>query len=193
MTPLSLEVKLILAAVFALVLYGSGVYTGWELGGVRYSDLKAADAALDAVNVKMAAATQHQLDQNSIAAANADAALARQQAALAHAQIKVVHDYVTKFQDAHNCITYGLLRVYDAAAIGTTPGTLSLPAGATDDSCAPNIVSSQLADGIVRNFARYRLVAGRFNELIDQDAGNDAALKASGTKRPSWWERNNPF
>jgi hypothetical protein len=83
--------------------------------------------------------------------------------------------------------------VYDAAALGTDAAALSLPPGVTNDTCSPDVVPSALADGIVRNFARYRLVAGRFNELQDLDAGNDAALKASGTKPPTWWDRNNPF
>ena len=193
MSPLSLEAKLIAAAVFALVLFGAGTYTGWELGTIRYNDLVASDARLEAANVKAAAATQSALDQNAIAAANADAAQARLTAARTQATVKVVHDYVTKIQDARNCVTYGLVRVYDAAAIGVDPGVLNLPAGVTNDTCSTDVVSSALADGIVRNFGRYRIVAGHFNQLIADDAKNDAALKAAGTTRDSWWSRNNPF
>ncbi len=189
----TVEAKLIAGAVAALFFIALGFSGGWEIQSIRIADMKAADAAQEALNVKMAALTQGKLDQNAIAAANADAAAARALAATVRAQVKVVHDYVTKYQDAHNCITYGLLRVYDAAAIGTDAGTLSLPPGVTDDTCSPDVVSSALADGIVRNFGRYRVVAKRFNELQDLDAANDAALAASGSKPPTWWERNNPF
>jgi hypothetical protein len=189
----TLEAKLIAGAIAALFFVGLGFSAAWEIQSIRIADLEKADAVQGELNAKVAALTQGKLDQNAIAAANADAAQARETAARTAAQVRVVHDYVTKYQDAHNCVTWGLVRVYDAAAIGTDASALSLPPGVTNDTCSPDVVSSALADGIVRNFGRYRVVAGHFNQLVALDAANDTALKESGTKPPTWWERNNPF
>lgn len=189
----TLEAKLIAGAIAAFVFIGLGFYAGWEVQSIRIADMEKANAVQQALNVQVAALTQGKLDQNAIAAANADAAQARETAARTAAQVRVVHDYVTKIQDARNCVTYGLVRVYDAAAIGADPAALNLPPGVSNDTCSPDVVSSALADGIVRNFGRYRIVAGHFNQLVALDAANDTALKNADTKPPDFWDRINPF
>ncbi len=185
--------SMLIAGIVALVIgLGGGGYIAWEIQAGKIETMKAADAEQEDTNVKLAAATQKNLDDNAIAAAQADAAKQKVIAAETHSQIERIPTYVTKYQDAHNCVTWGLVRVYDSAAIGTDASTLDIPAGVTDDSCSP-IVSSVLAHGIVQNFGQYHALAANHDALIDLDTANDAALAAKPPAQPSFLERINPF
>lgn len=188
----TLEAMLIAGIVALLIGFGGGGYVAWEIQASKIADMRAADATQEALNVKLAAATQKNLDANSLAAAQADAAKQKAIAATTRGQIEKVPYYVTKYQDAHNCVTWGLVRVYDSAAIGTDASTLNIPAGVSNDSCSP-IMSSVLAHGIVRNFGQYHSLAATHDALIDLDTKNDAALKGPPPAQPSFLDRINPF
>lgn len=188
----SLSSLLIAGAASLLIGMGSGGYIAWEMQAGTIATMKAADAKQEATNVTIAANTQKKLDTNALAAAQADAAKQAAIAATTRGQIEKVTVYVTKTQDAHNCVTWGLVRVYDSAALGADAASLAIPAGVTDDTCSP-IVSSVLAQGIVRNFGQYHALAANHDALIALDTQNDAALQAQPHKAPSFFERINPF
>lgn len=80
--------------------------------------------------------------------------------------IKEVPRYVTPAQDARSCITYGLVRVLDAAALGTRPAELPLPAGQSDDACAP-VASSALASSVAANYGVALQNSTQLDALID--------------------------
>jgi hypothetical protein len=72
------------------------------------------------------------------------------------------------------CVSYGLVRQHDAAALGVDPDTLPLPAGSSDDACSP-VTNSALADAISDNYAAARANA---QELTDLQARDTAQVDA---------------
>lgn len=54
-------------------------------------------------------------------------------------------------QDTSACITYGLIRVLDAAALGADPESLLLAPGQYNDTCAP-VKASDLARNVAGNY-----------------------------------------
>lgn len=63
------------------------------------------------------------------------------------------------------CITYGLVRVLDAAVLGSVAERLRLPSGQSDDSCAP-ITAVDLAESVASNYGTARLNAQQLDGLI---------------------------
>lgn len=72
-----------------------------------------------------------------------------------------VHDQIP----VPGCVSYGLVRVLDAAALGAQPEDLPLPAGVTDDTCSP-LKPSDLARGVAKNYGLARQNAGQLDGLI---------------------------
>lgn len=73
-------------------------------------------------------------------------------------QIKIVEKFRTiekeipiYVQDTSACLTYGLIRVLDAAALGADPKDLILPTGEYNDTCAP-VKATDLANNVVANY-----------------------------------------
>lgn len=89
--------------------------------------------------------------------------------------IRKVPVYVTPAQDADvHCITWGLVRLHDAAALGADPAGLVPPAGQPDDACAP-VKASDLASAIVVNYGVARQNAEQLDALIAAVHDRDAA------------------
>lgn len=91
--------------------------------------------------------------------------------------IREVPRYVTVHQDAVGCITWGMLRVHDAAAIGVDPGALVPPAGQSDDACSP-IEPSDFAAAVAGNYAVARANAEQLNALAADVAQRVALANA---------------
>lgn len=72
----------------------------------------------------------------------------------------IVKEIPTYVQDDATCITWGLVRVHDAFALGTDPDKLDLPAGSSNDTCA-GIGWRALSETIGGNY-------GKFHETADQ-------------------------
>lgn len=62
------------------------------------------------------------------------------------------------------CITWGMLRLHDAAVLGVDPSTLPLPAGATDAACAPTSPAAFMA-AVVGNYGAAEQNAQQLNDL----------------------------
>lgn len=71
-----------------------------------------------------------------------------------------VHDQIP----VPGCVSYGLVRVLDAAALGKQPEDLPLPAGVTDDTCSP-LRPSDLARGVAENLGIGRQNAAQLDAL----------------------------
>lgn len=153
--------------------------------------------AVDRVQAKIdasALATVKLADAQSITAATQKvAALQVKTADLAQAavvadntvQTKIVTRTITLTQKVPTyvsnsvpCISYGLVRVLDAAVLQTDPGALALPAGVTDDTCT-TLTADDLAKSVVTNYGIAEQNAQQLNDLVDdvqaQDAAQDAA------------------
>lgn len=78
--------------------------------------------------------------------------------------IQKVPTYVTQKQDVA-CVSYGLVRVLDAAVSGADPADLELPAGQSDDACSP-VKPSDLARSVAGNYGVASQNAEQLNSLI---------------------------
>lgn len=78
--------------------------------------------------------------------------------------IEKVPQYVTVTQD-RACVSYGLVRVLDAAAQGRDPAELQLPAGKSDDACSP-VKASDLARNVAENYGISRQNSEQLDALI---------------------------
>jgi len=167
------EVQWVASGVAALALVGGTVYVTHHWDSASYEKLVAAQATAQAKAVTAQATKQKALDTTGTAAAASDA----------QAQVKIVDHYITvtkevptyvdKKQDlaavapgaAPGCISYGLVRLLDAAVLGVDPSTLALPAGQSDDACSP-VEPSALAEGIAGNYSVAEQNAQQLNDLI---------------------------
>lgn len=75
--------------------------------------------------------------------------------------IKEIPTYV---QDNATCVTVGLVRVLDAAALGTNPDLLSLAPGESDGACA-GIGAYALAESVIGNYGRAHENAAKLTAL----------------------------
>lgn len=135
---------------------------------VRYSHLETSVAQASVAAVQESARVNQA--QSAIDAHSADSSAAHQTALAAQAAVvksKVrshVHEPPPAATPAVGCVTYGLVRQHDAAALGVDPDALPLPSGATDDACAP-VANADLADAISDNYAAARANAQELNDL----------------------------
>lgn len=63
----------------------------------------------------------------------------------------IIEEVPIYVQDTSACITYGLIRLLDAAALGADPKDLLLPASEYNENCAP-VKATDLAKSVVRNY-----------------------------------------
>ena len=155
-------IKLIVYAIIAAVLLGGVAYVKheWDAGQAARHQV-AARAAQD-----RAVAASEKIVVSSAAAQEktAQAALAAQTVVI----VKRIPVYVsTKAPPAGHpavgCITYGLLRLHDAAVLGVSPDDLPA-AGQLDDACSP-VAPSDFASTIARNYAAARANAEQLDAL----------------------------
>jgi hypothetical protein len=151
-------------AVYAIVFaLGSGVGAygmhRWDAGA--YESLVAANAQAQTLAVQKAKDVQSAIDKVTLDAAVAEAK--------AQQQILVQHDYitqeVTKYVPVHvTCITVGLVRLLDAASLGTDPANSTVAPGQSDDACT-SLTARQLASNIINNYAVALANAEQLNAL----------------------------
>lgn len=170
----------ILAIVGAIGFAGFEVVHTIRKDAVK--DLVAADTATNATRQAVLSQAETKVAQIDAASASTAAthqiALATTAAVIKQKVTTHVHVLPPGAPAAPGCVTYGLVRQHDAAALGVDPDTLQLPAGASDDACSP-ITAPALADAISDNYAAARANA---QELTDLQA--NAAAKAVDTQTP---------
>ena len=157
-----LATKLLTAAVEFVIVVALGAWGMHYIDSVRYEKLVARDAAAQAQAIHDVAVQLHNADQVTLEKAVADA----------QAQVKIVTRYqtITKeipvhVSDSAHCITYGLVRVLNAAA---GPGAYAVPDAASqpDDTCAP-VTWRSFADDLT---ADYGAKAANDQQLSDLQA-----------------------
>ncbi len=143
-----------------------------------------ADAVKDIVAADTATTAKAQAEGARVDAASADVDTKVETDANAHqtvlaAQAAVVKQKVrTHVHEAPpptpaapariGCVSYGLVRQHDAAALGVNPDTLPLPSGVSDDTCSP-VANADLADAISDNYAAARANAQELTDLQKRD------------------------
>ena len=136
-----------------------------KVDNARYEALVASQAQGAQKALEAAIAKQAAYDAASIAAAEAEAQKQAALAAAANARKQEVRVHVITKRIAATCVPWGLIRVFDAAAIGSLASDLPLPAGKSDDACAP-VTWLALANAIVANYDAANANAEQLNALI---------------------------
>ncbi len=154
----SLAWKFIGYGVIALVILGVGarIKYQWDLGGKYIAAAHAQKA--QAKEVKAALTIINKASTKS--ETTAQAAIQVRYRTI----IQKVPVYVTPAQDARTCITWGLVRLHDAAVFGVDPATLDLPAGASDDACS-DVTASSFASAVAGNYGLANANAEQLNGL----------------------------
>lgn len=171
------QAQWIVTGVAAVALVGGSSFATYKvthgLDSAAYAKLELADKTAQVAAVSAAAAQQKQLDVAATTAAVADA---QAQAALvtrAAALTQEIPAHVTPAQDQAaaapgarpGCVSYGLVRLLDAATLGVPAASLALPAGESDDACAP-VEPSALASSVAANYGVAEQNAQQLNDLI---------------------------
>lgn len=174
-------------AALALVA-GSATVTYKITHGVdqgRYESLVAADARSQTKAVADAAAKQKALDGSGLKAAVVEAGAQDHIVTRTITLTKEIPTYVTVTQDAAasapgarpGCVSYGLVRLLDAAVLHVEPAALALPAGQSDDSCSP-VEPSALASSVAGNYGVADQNAEQLNALIGEVSRQAAIVEA---------------
>lgn len=156
----------ILYGALALTLIGTtlGVKAEWDRGRAAIKQV-ATIAHVSRVEVRAVAKVDTQV---STADATAQAKII--------VQTRVIHERIPTYVTVHTpCIPWSVVRVHDAAVLGVDPSTLSLPAGATDDSCS-TVTAADLMAGIADNYAAARANAQQLNDLIADASAREKAV-----------------
>lgn len=162
---MSFQITAVASAAALFVGAGLGIAFEHHLSAKQYDKLVTRQLAEKDAAVK--AAIKSVKAQADLAQASAVAEAAAQQKIVVHTK-KVYEEvpiYVTPAQDARGCVTYGLVRVLDAAVTGRDPADLKLPAGKSDDACAP-VAASDLARSVAGNYGTARQNAEQLDALI---------------------------
>lgn len=159
LTPTGIKLALGVGAI--LIAFASGGYTIHKFDVAKLEKVELQYAQAEAKAVQQAKDIQAAQDKVTTDAAVAEAA----------AQQKIVTNTVTVTQevthyvkDTSTCITFGLLRLFDATVLGIDPAKLSIPAGKSNDACAP-VTASALAKSVVGNYGAALANAEQLNEL----------------------------
>lgn len=151
----------IAGAVVALMA-GAG-WTVHKVDSARYKalELSYSQASLKAAQqaVKLAAAEAKLTHEHSAAESKAQSTIS----ADTSERIREVPKYVTTYRD-RACVPYGLIRVLNASVYGVLPEDLHLPAGKSDDACAP-VSAADFAGWIIDNFGRAKANAEQLDAL----------------------------
>jgi hypothetical protein len=167
----------IAAAALAAVLSGAGI--GWTVHRIdeaTIAAMKLAEAQAQLAAANAAAAIQKKEDAVSLARAVSEARAQQKITTQTVTLTKEVPVYVSAKTDARTCVTYGLVRVLDAAATGRDPAELPLGAGESDESCA-SVAASSLARNVAENYGAARANAEQLNALEAWVAEQAAAAK----------------
>lgn len=168
------QAQWIATGVAALALVGGSVYATHHWDSAAYNALVAKQAKAQVAAVTQAAAAQKKLDAAGTKASTTDAVAQQQIVTRTVTLTKEVPVYVTRAQDQAadapgarpGCVSYGVVRVLDAAVLGVSPSSLALPAGKSDDDCSP-VDPSALAAGVAGNYGVAQQNAQQLNDLID--------------------------
>ena len=153
----------ICAGVVALGLFVGGMVTDHKIGADALDKLKAQYAQQLATATAQAAAEQKRNDDAALAVAQSQALAQDKIATSIKGVLASVPVHVTV--KVMPCISYGFIRVLDAAILGVSPESLSLPPGKSDDTCSA-LTAPIVAAAIIANYGTARANAEQLNALI---------------------------
>lgn len=158
------------------VIAGAGIGTVvHKIDSAAYHKLELGIKTAEAEALKRVVIITQRQDKIALDAAVTEAAA--QQKIIVQTQV-ITKEVVRHVKVDSPCITFGFIRVYDAAVFGVSPDTLPLPAGQLDGTCAP-LSPPAVASAIAENTGRARANAEQLDALEDFTL---ALLEANRTK-----------
>jgi hypothetical protein len=153
--------------IVGLIAFGVGATSGMivvhKLDLSKYQKLELSYKEAQIKALEAAREEQKKLDNIALDAAKREAATQAALTARAKQQLSEVSRYVKN--TPNNCITYGLVRVLDAAVRSGDASSLALPAGKSNDSCS-GIDSVTLARSIIDNYNTANANKEQLNSLV---------------------------
>lgn len=158
----------LLKLLLPVIAFGGGVYVAhhWDAGDVAALQTKIATLQRDDAREKaeaLAAAARRVQREDAVALHSAVAEAAAQQK-LADEKSVIAKEVRRHVPRNSPCLSLGLVRVLDAAALGADPDSLSLPGGQSDGTCAP-VDAAHLAANVAANYAAARANAEQLSAL----------------------------
>jgi hypothetical protein len=164
----------IIYAAAAALIASSSAWVTHRVDTATLETLKREHAEAQTEAVAIAKAEQAKQDDIALNAAVAEATAQQK----IEVRTVTIQKEITKYvSDTAHCITFGLIRVLDARVLGVDPADLALPAGQSDDACAP-VTATALADSIVANYGAAVANAKQLNDLEATIAAMIAAAAA---------------
>lgn len=173
--------KLIGIGVILLTLLGVGA----RLASIWYSPqikgLQAQHQAAVAKSHQLAVVTKRITVVSQRSEKAAQATLATQARVIKQKVYVHVHDP----SPAHPvpCISWGMLRLHDAAVGGISPDDLALPVGQSDDACSP-VAPSVFVAAVADNYAAARANAEQLDALVADINDRRAVVAAADAPAP---------
>jgi hypothetical protein len=155
----------IAAAVVALLIFGGGMKLQGDIDTGKYEKLELSYKDAQAQAVKDAVTKQQALDSIATIAATQDAQQQSDRANLLAKELANAQAHLSIPKITASCVPYGFVRVLYAGSHGVSTDSLSLPAGKSDDACAP-IGWAELATAILHDYGQANANAGQLNSLI---------------------------
>lgn len=145
--------------ILAVVLTVGFAVHAW-VGAIKHSAVAEVNVAAEHHARTVEVAQAKVSVRTSTAEANAQAKITAQ----GRATHEKVRYYVKAVPVDRACVPYGLLRVLDAAGLGLDPASVQLPAGQSDDACAP-LSPPDFAAALTDRFTDARANAEQLNAL----------------------------
>lgn len=154
-------------AMLAIVagLIGTGAYEEHKIDAGKLATVEANYAKAQAAAVAQAAQTQKAIDNAALDAANQEATAQAAQAATLQQELSYVKSQTVVLTKTVPCVPYLLVRLLDAAILGVSADSLTLPAGKSDNTCTA-LSAADLAGALVKNLNLARANAEQLNALI---------------------------
>lgn len=157
LNPYSIALKIGIALVVAAL----AAFTTHKIDHGAYADLELKYAKAQQEQIE---AGVRQLQHDTKITEEAAVAEAKVQQQIVVQTLTLTREVTRYVKDTSTCVTFGLVRVLDAAALGVDPADLPLPAGQSDDACAP-VTASALAGSVATNYGTARQNAEQLNRL----------------------------
>lgn len=151
----------IIYAAAAAMIAGSSAWVTHRVDVGTLETLKREHAEAQTEAVEIAKAELAAQDQIALDAAVAEA---RAQQKIVVRNVTIQKEITKYVSDTAHCVTYGLVRVLNAAVLGVDPADPALATGQPDDACAP-VTASALAESVVANYGAALANAEQLNAL----------------------------
>lgn len=157
----NLTIYLLVGLFSAVIAAGGGYYVAHEKGRAEMLEVQYRMAEASALAQMDARIEQKRVDDIALTAAQA---LATTTLNIDLGTVTIIEGVERHVTDRSACVTWGLVRVLDAAVLGRSPDDLALPAGVDENACAPTQAVA-LAKSVTANYGACRANAAQLDAV----------------------------